>query len=243
MSKRSRPRSNPTRPDDRCPCQTLGRQCATQNDRHGKTTPHLRLGQGADPQLYRDHPQPVARWHAGGKTGGQTCCLYSHGDGAGKGQSACWRGRLDRRRLGGQRRRAALSAVPAARRGLRRAAASAGDAARLRAGREQLRDQHPHEPHCHARALLRALPRAGPAGQSAGLLELVRHHGRPRAGRGGADHECHRPGLPVVPGRPRPRGGGRLVGRCQHGGAAGHAPPDHWRPRRRRWPRPGRRCW
>jgi len=53
----------------------------------------------------------------------------------------------------GTLRHAPVAAVPAARRQVRRTAALDGDAARLPAGRQELRDQHPHECRRGARTL------------------------------------------------------------------------------------------
>ncbi len=123
-------------------------------------------------------------------------------------------------------RRTPLSTASATERGLRRAAAARGDAARLRAGRERIRPQHPYEPPCSARALHGALPGTRPAGQPARLLELVRHRQPARLCRGG-HHQCRRrPGVRALPCRPGPGSARRHVGRGQHGSADGRAHTD-----------------
>ena len=71
---------------------------------------------------------------------------------------------------------AGLPPLPAARTSAAagREAALDGHAARLRPDRARIRDRHPHEPGGGPRALPGPLPGAGPPGQCAGLLELVR---------------------------------------------------------------------
>ena len=128
-------------------------------------------------------------------------------------------------RLGGRRPRSApFSPVPPTRSGWRRAPAAAGDVARLRPGCGELRGWHAHEPAGPARTLYGALPRAGSAGQCAGLLELVRHRIGSRRWRSRPDREGHRPGLPAAPGRSFADRDCRAIGRRQHGRAAGRAP-------------------
>ncbi len=149
-------RCTPTRPHAlcdtcfRCPCQMRGRMGDPQNDSNGKTNAHLRLGQDPRTQHGGHHPQHLSRRHAGGEAGPQTSGR--------KENPAARRRRLDCRRGDGRDRHAPLSPVPPARREARRAAAAAGDAARLRPGCEKLRREHAHERHRDARALPCALP-------------------------------------------------------------------------------------
>lgn len=97
----------------------------------------------------------------------------------------------------------------------------AGDAAWMRTGCRRLRRQHTHEPSGGLGWLHGAVRRARPAGQSPGLLELVRYPIRPRAD-GSREHRGgDRPSLRHAPGEYAANRGCRPFGRRQHGGSAG----------------------
>ena len=120
-------------------------------------------------------------------------------------------------------RRAAIQALSAPGRQVRRALATDGDASWLPSGREEFRGEHADECGGRAGTLSSAVPGAGPPVEPPGLLELVRYQVGPCLRRGRVDHASDRSGVHPLrrrQGQDRHRG---AVSGSEHGGAARHA--------------------